>query len=415
MTAADELAAWLRLTLAPGVGPVLARQLLTAFGPPQQILHTPHAALARVAGAAVAAALSGAPDAATRDLIARTIDWAAQPAHACIALDDAAYPRSLLDLPDPPPLLYAVGHTALLDAPRRLAMVGTRNPTAQGERDAYAFARAFSALGVTIVSGFALGIDAAAHRGALAADGPHPGSTIAVLGTGCDRVYPARHRDLAHAVAAHGLLLSEFWAHRRPKATFRGATASSAGCRAACSWSRRRHTRARSSPRGSPPNRGARYSPFPARSTTRWRMAATASSATAPNWWRRRRTCSKNSAGRLHRLRRVQPRRQAQPATTAKPRTATCCARWDTTSAVSTSWPRAPAGARTAWARGCSTSNCRATSPGCPAGGFSASPAPKTRQRLRRSHAGAARHDDGTPRLPTRHGAVHRMAACSTS
>ena len=210
MIAADELAAWLRLTLAPGVGPVLARQLLTAFGPPQQILHTPHAALARVAGAAVAAALSGAPDAATRDLIARTIDWAAQPAHACIALDDAAYPRSLLDLPDPPPLLYAVGHTALLDAPRRLAMVGTRNPTAQGERDAYAFARAFSALGVTIVSGFALGIDAAAHRGALAADGPHPGSTIAVLGTGCDRVYPARHRDLAHAVAAHGLLLSEF-------------------------------------------------------------------------------------------------------------------------------------------------------------------------------------------------------------
>lgn len=210
MTAADDLTAWLRLTLAPGVGPLTARQLLAAFGPPQQILQTAPAALARVAGTAVASALLAAPDAARRDLIARTVDWAAQPGHACIALDDAAYPRSLLDLPDPPPLLYAVGNTALLDGPRRLAMVGARNPTAQGERDAYAFAQAFSAAGVTIVSGFALGIDAAAHRGALAAACPHPGSTIAVLGTGCDRVYPARHRDLAHAVAEHGLLLSEF-------------------------------------------------------------------------------------------------------------------------------------------------------------------------------------------------------------
>ncbi|MGE0068971.1 MAG: DNA-processing protein DprA, partial [Thiomonas sp.] len=136
--------------------------------------------------------------------------WAAQPGRACITLDDPAYPQSLLDITDPPPLLYALGNAALLNAPRRLAMVGARTPTAQGARDAQAFAQAFSEAGVTIVSGFALGIDAAAHRGALAATGAQAGSTIAVLGTGSDRVYPPRHKELAHLVAERGLLLSEF-------------------------------------------------------------------------------------------------------------------------------------------------------------------------------------------------------------
>lgn len=107
-------------------------------------------------------------------------------------------------------MLYALGNATLLHSPRRLAMVGARTPTAQGERDAQAFAQAFAEAGVTIVSGFALGIDAAAHRGALAATHAQAGSTIAVLGTGCDRVYPPRHRELAHVVAERGLLLSEF-------------------------------------------------------------------------------------------------------------------------------------------------------------------------------------------------------------
>lgn len=206
----DDLAAWVRLMQTPGVGALTARQLLSAFGPPQQMFDSGHSALARVVSQAVAHALLAPPDADTRNLIARTLDWAAEPGHACIRLGDADYPQSLLDTADPPPLLYALGEAALLNAPRRLAMVGARNPSAQGERDANAFAQAFSSAGVTIVSGFALGIDAAAHRGALAATGPHAGSTIAVLGTGCDRVYPPRHRDLAHAVAEHGLLLSEF-------------------------------------------------------------------------------------------------------------------------------------------------------------------------------------------------------------
>jgi DNA processing protein len=210
MTTTDDLAGWLRLMQTPGVGALTARQLLSAFGPPQHIFQSPHAALLRVVSATVASALLTEPDSETRDLIARTLEWAAQPGHACLALDDPAYPQSLLDITDPPPLLYALGNAALLSAPRQLAMVGARTPTAQGERDAQAFAQAFSEAGVTIVSGFALGIDAAAHRGALAATHPQAGSTIAVLGTGCDRVYPPRHRELAHRVAERGLLLSEF-------------------------------------------------------------------------------------------------------------------------------------------------------------------------------------------------------------
>ena len=206
----DDLAAWVRLMQTPRVGALTARQLLSSFGAPQQIFEAGSAALARVAGEAVANALLLPPDAATRDLIARTLDWAAEPGHACLRLGDSGYPQSLLNIADPPPLLYALGDAALLNTPRRLAIVGARNPSAQGERDAHAFARALSAAGVTVVSGFALGIDAAAHRGALASTGAGSGSTIAVLGTGCDRVYPARHRDLAHAVAGQGLLLSEF-------------------------------------------------------------------------------------------------------------------------------------------------------------------------------------------------------------
>lgn len=210
MTATEDLAGWLRLMQTPGVGALTARHLLSAFGPPLQIFQSSHAALLRVVSATVASALLTEPDSETRDLIARTLEWAAQPGHDCLALDDPAYPQSLLDITDPPPLLYALGNAALLSAPRQLAMVGARTPTAQGERDAQAFAQAFSEAGVTIVSGFALGIDAAAHRGALAATHPQAGSTIAVLGTGCDRVYPPRHRELAHRVAERGLLLSEF-------------------------------------------------------------------------------------------------------------------------------------------------------------------------------------------------------------
>jgi DNA processing protein len=137
--------------------------------------------------------------------VERALRWAEEPSHAVITLADAVYPRLLLEIPDPPPLLYAAGRLELLAWPA-LAVVGSRNASAQGVRDAEQFAKAFSEAGLTIVSGLALGIDAAAHRGGLAGKG----STIAVLGTGIDVVYPRQNAALAARIAEAGLLLSEF-------------------------------------------------------------------------------------------------------------------------------------------------------------------------------------------------------------
>ena len=131
--------------------------------------------------------------------------WLDEPGNSIVTLADAAYPQSLLRLADPPPLLYVKGRTDLLNRPA-LAIVGSRTATRQGEADAQAFAATLSAAGLTIVSGLALGIDAAAHRGALTG----PGSTVAVIGTGADRIYPARNGALARAIAAGGTVVSEF-------------------------------------------------------------------------------------------------------------------------------------------------------------------------------------------------------------
>jgi len=140
-----------------------------------------------------------------RDAVARALDWAAASGHFIVTLADETYPRSLLEIADPPPLLYAQGRLELL-AREAVAVVGSRNASAQGEANATAFSRALSDAGLTVVSGLALGIDAAAHRGALAG----AGSTIAVLGTGIDVVYPRRNAALAAEIAARGVLVSEF-------------------------------------------------------------------------------------------------------------------------------------------------------------------------------------------------------------
>lgn len=131
--------------------------------------------------------------------------WCAQPDNALVELDDPAYPPALRNLHDPPPRLYVSGQLQWLDAPS-VAIVGSRNATAQGIDDAARFARELAGAGLVIVSGLALGIDAAAHRGALEAGG----GTVAVVGTGADLVYPVQHRALAHAIAARGAIVSEW-------------------------------------------------------------------------------------------------------------------------------------------------------------------------------------------------------------
>jgi DNA processing protein len=198
-----EQRAWLRLSLTEGVGPRAMRGLLSTFGLPGAIFEASHAALARVAGEPAANALL-APEPASS--IARALDWLHSDAsRSLITLADADYPAPLLELADPPALLYLHGRRDLLSRPA-LAIVGSRSATRQGEANAEAFAAHLAGYGLTIVSGLARGIDAAAHRGALGADA----ATIAVLGTGADVVYPASNRPLADRIARHGLLVSEY-------------------------------------------------------------------------------------------------------------------------------------------------------------------------------------------------------------
>jgi DNA processing protein len=207
----DELRAWLRLVLTPGVGPTLARRLLAALGSPQAVWQAPESSLQDWLKPRELKAVLAPPPAAVDEQLAGCERWLAEPAgHGCeralITLADARYPVSLLqEVADPPVLLWAMGRLNLLQAPS-LAVVGSRHPTPQGQDNARAFAQALSEAGLTIVSGLADGVDGLAHEGALAG----PGSTIAVVGTGLDRVYPAKHQALAHRIAQEGLLISEF-------------------------------------------------------------------------------------------------------------------------------------------------------------------------------------------------------------
>ena len=206
--------------------------LLRAFGDPAAVLGASRAQLSHVVGPAVAdRVLAAAP----REAIEATARWLEDPGHDLIAWDDPDYPRALLDVGDAPPVLFHIGRRDLLNRPA-FAIVGSRNATPQGIATAREFAAALCAAGLTIVSGLAEGIDTAAHEGALgrtidpgagrtpdratalatdrAAAGagvPAAGSTIAVVGTGPDRVYPARNRDLARRIAAEGALLSEYF------------------------------------------------------------------------------------------------------------------------------------------------------------------------------------------------------------
>lgn len=201
----EVLRAWVRLSLEPGVGPVAAAELMTAFGDPQALFATPPDILAAHLPADLAQRL-GAPAADdTRAGMDAALSWAAAADRHLLTLADERYPPSLRDMHDPPPVLYVVGDPAHLHAPM-VAIVGARHATPGGSGLARDFAQALAAQGWTIASGLALGIDGDAHQGALLAEG---GTTVAVIGTGADLVYPARHRALAHEIAARGCLVSE--------------------------------------------------------------------------------------------------------------------------------------------------------------------------------------------------------------
>ena len=195
------LASWLQLTLTPGLGAATVRRLLSQFGLPENVLGARRAELSRFAEAEALQALDSDPVARA---VERALAWLEQPGNSIVTLADAGYPKLLLEIADPPALLYCRGRTELLNRPA-LAVVGSRNSTAQGASNAERFARSFSEAGLTIVSGLAQGIDAAAHRGGLSGEG----STIALLGTGVDVLYPPANAGLAAEIAERGLLVSE--------------------------------------------------------------------------------------------------------------------------------------------------------------------------------------------------------------
>ncbi|OGA17825.1 MAG: DNA protecting protein DprA [Betaproteobacteria bacterium RIFCSPLOWO2_02_FULL_66_14] len=202
MTHERELKGWLQLSLVPGLGAATLRRLLAEFGLPENVVAADRRLLRPHLPPSVIESLDS-PE--VMQAVDRALAWAREAQHAIVTIADSTYPKRLLETPDPPLLLYCIGRVTLLDRPS-LAIVGSRNATPTGIQNAEQFARALSEAGLAIVSGLALGIDAAAHRGGLAGSG----STIAVFGTGIDRIYPRQNQALAERIAESGLLVSEF-------------------------------------------------------------------------------------------------------------------------------------------------------------------------------------------------------------
>jgi DNA processing protein len=214
-----SLAAWLRLTLIHGVGGETQRTLLKAFGLPEAIFASGMGALRGVVGTELAERLLHGV--VSESVIEAALRWAEEPGNRILTLADSDYPQALLRCADPPVLLYVKGRVELLNRPA-LAVVGSRNATPQGEANADAFAKSLCSAGLTIVSGLALGIDTAAHRGALGALGA----------------------DFADAQAGSTSASSRSTRQRSP-AISRGATGSSPGSPRAVWWSKRRRAAAR--------------------------------------------------------------------------------------------------------------------------------------------------------------------------
>ncbi|TDR80362.1 DNA-processing protein DprA [Paludibacterium purpuratum] len=198
----SSLQDWLLAALTPGLGSAGILALIQAFGSIGAARRAEPAALRRHIRPAAAQALQ---QCIAMPAVEQALAWAHTPGAFLLTLQDADYPLALAQAPSPPVLLFGLGRRDLLASPM-LAIVGSRSAGPQGCATAHDFAAALAEHGYTIVSGLASGIDGAAHRGAL----PYPASSVAVIGTGIDRVYPASHRDLARQLACNGLVLSEF-------------------------------------------------------------------------------------------------------------------------------------------------------------------------------------------------------------
>lgn len=205
----EMLTAWLRLSMTPGLGPILCQRLLSQFSSPLEIEQCTSQQLKTRVPKVLCEALLLARGEPVAQQIVSALEWAQHDDQFILTQDQTQYPAILKQIADPPIVLFAKGALPRLEQPA-LAIVGARHATADGLEHASDFASALARQGWCVISGLAQGIDAAAHRGALQA-GLTGGGTIAVLGTGADVVYPRNHAELVRRILAEGgLIISEF-------------------------------------------------------------------------------------------------------------------------------------------------------------------------------------------------------------
>ena len=205
----EMLTGWLRLSMTPGLGPILCQRLLSQFSSPLEIEQcTSQQLKTRVPNVLCEALLLARGEPVAQQIVS-ALEWAQHDDQFILTQDQTQYPAILKQIADPPIVLFAKGALPRLEQPA-LAIVGARHATADGLEHASDFASALARQGWCVISGLAQGVDAAAHRGALQA-GLTGGGTIAVLGTGADVVYPRNHAELVRRILAEGgLIISEF-------------------------------------------------------------------------------------------------------------------------------------------------------------------------------------------------------------
>ncbi len=203
MNPSEEIHHWIRLLQVPNIGPQRYQKLLSTFEQPVKVFES---SISQIMEAGISKKLAVSIVNQPTESTKADIEWLESGTNNhIITFYDHRYPDALKQIDNPPPLLYVQGNPELLTDPQ-LAIVGSRNPTQGGKNNAYEFSKYLSSQGLCITSGLALGIDGYSHKGALDAQA----STIAVTGTGLDRVYPAAHHGLAYAISEQGAIVSEY-------------------------------------------------------------------------------------------------------------------------------------------------------------------------------------------------------------